>query len=344
MNKKSYNFKQVNSDIKSAIYCLKNNINIPKHLQYLNGSDNTSAGLLSEDDRRGAIAKMIDGFKINWKYQLGNKINELSKINIEIDSLINNAKNLTFTEDIEIDEDTNLIWTTLYMQGKVCDFKSYSEILKTIDSCSFKWEPFYQAFIKANAKNKEAENNDDNYNKIIEVAKKDLEKDILKIKNNNFLGNDVLQGMEKNRNKFQESLFILKEDVEWIIPIFISHDEMLYIDNYDATGFNVAIENEIYIYPEDMNIKNAVVKLKEKEITQLQLEFINTCNTYKKHLQDIERELRNLFNSKEILDSLADEDYDSAEINEILKWYLRLSKFPLTTLKSFYYTILKSYA
>lgn len=343
MNKKNYDFKQVNSDIKSAIYCLKNNINIPKHLQYLNGANSEEAGLLSEDDRRGAIAKMIDGFKVNWKYQLGNKINELNKIGIAIDALINNAKNLTFTEDIEIDEDTDLIWTTIYMQGKVCDFKSYSEVLNTISDCSFKWEPFYKAFTNANTKNKEAENND-NYNKIIESAKKDLEKDISKIKNNNFLGDDVLNGLKKNRNKFQESLFILKEDVEWIIPIFISHDEMLYIDNYDDAGFNIGIESEIYIYPEDMNIKNAVVKLKEKEITQLQLDFINTCNIYKKHLQDIEKELRSLFNSKEILDSLADENYNSTEINEILKWYLRLSSFPLTTLKSFYYTILKSYA
>lgn len=341
---KKYNHEKIDSDIKSAIHCLENNIPVSKHLHYLVGEEfSFQAGLLSENDKRGAIAKLIDGFKINWKFQIGNKINELAKLNISLGLLIENAKKLDFAEDIEITEDTDLIWTTLYMQGKVCNFKTYQEVLKTISDCDFGWEPLYKAFTNANTKYKEAEDNDKDYDKIINSAKKDLENDMSKIKNNNFLGKDILSGMEMNRSKFQESLFILKEDFEWIIPIFISHDQMLYIDDYDTAGFNISVEEEIYIYPEDINIKQAVVKLDKKEVIQLQEEFISTCEKYKKHLQDAEKDLRNLFNSKEILEAISDKDYTSSDINNILRWYTRFVKFPMSTLTSFYYQLLKSY-
>lgn len=341
---KNHNHEKIDSDIKSAIHCLENNIPVSRHLHYLIGDDfPLQSGLLSEDNKRGAIARLIDGFKINWKFQIGKKINELIKMNTSVDLLINNTKNLELTENIEIDEYTKLIWTTLYIQGKVCNFATYQEVLKTISDCNFNWEPLYKAFTNANIKHKEAETNNKEYDKIIDSAKKDLENDISKIKNNNFLNKNILSGMDKYRNKFQESLFILKEDIQWIIPIFISHDQMLYIDNYDEAGFNISVESEIYIYPEDMNIKQSVVKLNKKEIEQLRLNFISACEKYKKHLQDAERNLRNLFNSKEVLDAISDKEYTSSDINNILRWYIRFIEFPMATLVSFYHEILKSY-
>lgn len=98
---KKYNHEKIDSDIKSAIHCLENNIPVSKHLHYLVGEEfSFQAGLLSENDKRGAIAKLIDGFKINWKFQIGNKINELAKLNISLGLLIENAKKLDFAEDI----------------------------------------------------------------------------------------------------------------------------------------------------------------------------------------------------------------------------------------------------
>lgn len=349
-NMKNYNYTALDSDLKSAIHCLENNIAVPKHLTYLIGNTNKQAGLLSEDDKRGAIAKLIDGFKINWKYQLGNKINDLNKSITKIDSILEKIKNAELTEDIDITEDTDLLWTTIYIQGKTCNFKSYSEILDSISNANFKWDLFYETFKNINIKHKDIDDKyedgsmtDGAYDSAMLSLKKEMDSGISKIKNNSSLDKNILDGMDKHRRDFQESLFILKEDLEWILPVLISHDEMIYINDYDASSFFIDLETEIYISPEDVNLKSAVTKMNQKELEDIKKKAIDCCITYKKVIKSAESELGSLYNDSDILKSIENKDYNSQEIIDILYNYLRFVKFPAVMLSSFYYQIIRSY-
>lgn len=346
---KRYNYEKVNSDIKSAISILKNNNAMPVHLEYLIGSDDKQkAGLLSEDDRRGAIAKLIDGFKINWKYGLGKQIKSLDDTVAKIDKTVSKIKNGEFkTIDNHSLDNDYLSWSAIVMQNKKCNYNTYLSVLKQIDNIQISWDKFYETMNKHNNDFKEVDDKyeegdleENKYFSSLNKIKKDLETDLQKLKITNLFTSDSIDAaLNKNRKDFAESIFILKEDIEWSIPILLSANKLLVMSTYDSQDF--------YIFEEDIELDNRKLSdfeiLTDKELDSLRNELLATANKYKTIINKTEIELKGMYNSKVVLDSLLDENSTSNQIMSICNDYLKIVKFGATILEEFYYSLFREY-
>lgn len=346
---KRYNYEKVNSDIKSAISILKNNNAMPAHLEYLIGSDDKQkAGLLSEEDRRGVIAKLIDGFKINWKYGLGKQIKSLDDTAAKIDKTVSKIKNGEFKtiSNHSLDNDY-LSWSAIVMQNKKCNYSTYLSVLKQIDNIQISWDKFYETMNKHNNDFKEIDDKyedgdleEDKYFSSLNKIEKDLETDLQKLKITNLFTSDSIDAaLNKNRKDFAESIFILKEDIEWSIPILLSANKLLVMSTYDSPDF--------YIFEEDIELDNRKLSdfeiLTDKELDNLRNELLTTANKYKTIINKTEIELKGMYNSKVVLDSLLDENSTSNQILSICNDYLRIVKFGATILEGFYYRLFREY-
>lgn len=348
MKKATHNYAQVNSDIKSAIGFLSNNLELPKHLQYLTGNLSHQAGLLSEEDKRGAIAKLIDGFKINWKYGLGKQIRSLDDTIAKVDKIISKIKNGEFkTLDSHSLDNDYLSWSAIVMQNKKCNYNTYSSILKQLDDIQISWDKFYEIMNKHNNDFKEIDDKyedgdleENKYFSSLNKIKKDLETDLQKLKITNLFNSDSIgAALNKNRKDFAESIFILKEDIEWSIPILLSANKLLVMSTYDSQDF--------YVFEEDIELDNRKVSdfemLTDKELDSLKNELLTAADKYKTAINKTETELRGMYNSKVVLDSLSDDSSTSNQVMSTSNDYLKIVKFGATILEEFYYSLFREY-